>query len=138
MDFTNFTTVEQMEEETRILKEQAAAVGAETWEDRKKQQTPQCKFGEDGICCRICSMGPCRITPKAPRGICGADAHAIAGRNYLRMVAGGTAAHSDHGREICHTLHATRPDGHYQIKDPAKLLRLAKEALNEGRSTMSP
>ncbi|NLM83320.1 MAG: anaerobic carbon-monoxide dehydrogenase catalytic subunit [Clostridiales bacterium] len=135
MDVRNFTSVEQMEEEAKNLKERAAAAGAETWEDRKKAQTPQCKFGEDGICCRICSMGPCRITPKAPRGICGADAHAIAGRNYLRMVAGGTAAHSDHGREICHTLHATRPDGHYQIKDPAKLLRLANEwgVKTEGR-----
>jgi carbon-monoxide dehydrogenase catalytic subunit len=127
MDLNNFTTVEQMEAETASLKECAACVGAETWEDRKKNQTPSCKFGEDGICCRICSMGPCRITPKAPRGICGADADAIAGRNYLRMVAGGAAAHSDHGREVCHTLHSTRKDGHFQIKDEAKLLNLAKE-----------
>jgi anaerobic carbon-monoxide dehydrogenase catalytic subunit len=80
MDLNNFTTVAQMEEETSNLKKQAALVGAETWEDRKKNQTPSCKFGEDGICCRICSMGPCRITPKATRGICGADANAIAGR----------------------------------------------------------
>jgi len=127
MDLKNFTTVEQMEEVTKDLQERAAAFGAETWQDRKKAQTPQCKFGEDGVCCRICSMGPCRITPKSPRGICGADAHAIAGRNYLRMVAGGTAAHSDHGREICHTLYATRADGHFQVRDPEKLLRLANE-----------
>ncbi len=127
MDMKNFTTLEQMEAESARYKECAVCAGAETWEDRKKAQTPSCKFGEDGICCRICSMGPCRITPKAPRGICGADAHAIAGRNYLRMVAGGAAAHSDHGREICHTLHSTKHDGHYQIKDTSKLLRLAKE-----------
>jgi carbon-monoxide dehydrogenase catalytic subunit len=127
MDLNNFTTVEQMEAQTSKLKECAACVGAETWEDRKKNQNPQCKFGEDGICCRICSMGPCRITPKAPRGICGADAHAIAGRNYLRMVAGGASAHSDHGREITHVLHTTSADGHYKIKDEAKLLNLAKE-----------
>jgi carbon-monoxide dehydrogenase catalytic subunit len=135
MDLNNFTTVEQMEAQTSKLKECAACVGAETWEDRKKNQNPQCKFGEDGICCRICSMGPCRITPKAPRGICGADAHAIAGRNYLRMVAGGASAHSDHGREICHVLHSTKKDGHYQIKDEAKLLNLAKEwdIASEGR-----
>jgi carbon-monoxide dehydrogenase catalytic subunit len=72
-------------------------------------------------------MGPCRITPKAPRGICGADADAIAGRNYLRMIAGGASAHSDHGREITHVLHTAGADGHYQVKDEAKLLRLAKE-----------
>ena len=55
-----------------------------------------------GVCCRICAMGPCRITPKAPRGICGCDAHGIVARNYLRFTAGGAATHSDHGREICH------------------------------------
>ena len=127
MDLRHFTTVEQMEAETAKLKEMAAAAGAETWEDRKKAQTPQCRFGEGGICCRICSMGPCRITPKSPRGICGADADAIAGRNYLRFVAGGCAAHSDHGREICHTLHAASADGSYKITDVAKLQALAKE-----------
>ena len=49
-------------------------------------------------------MGPCRITPKTPRGLCGADEHVIVGRNYARMVAGGTAAHSDHARDIAHTM----------------------------------
>lgn len=127
MDLSHFTTLEQMEVESVKLLEMAKAAGAETWEDRKKAQTPQCRFGDGGICCRICSMGPCRISAKAPRGICGADAAAIAGRNYLRMAAGGCAAHSDHGREICHTMLAARPDGSYQIKDVDKLLRLAKE-----------
>jgi carbon-monoxide dehydrogenase catalytic subunit len=72
-------------------------------------------------------MGPCRITPKANRGICGADAHAIAGRNYLRMIAAGTSAHSDHAREILHILHGTSADGNYKIRDEQKLIRLAKE-----------
>ena len=72
-------------------------------------------------------MGPCRITKKAPRGICGCDAHGIAGRNFLRFTAGGAATHSDHGREICHTLHTVSPDGNYKVKDPEKLLRIAKE-----------
>ena len=90
-------------------------------------QTPHCKFGEQGICCRICAMGPCRITPKAPRGICGCDAHGIVGRNYLKFTAGGAATHSDHGREICHTLYAAAPDGAYKVKDAEKLIRIAKE-----------
>lgn len=92
-----------------------------------KNQTPHCKFGEQGICCRICSMGPCRITPKAPRGICGCDAHGIVGRNYLKFTAGGAATHSDHGREICHTLYESAADGNYKVKDPDKLIRIAKE-----------
>ena len=73
------------------------------------------------------SMGPCRITPKAPRGICGCDVHGIVGRNYLRFTAGGSATHSDHGREIMHTLYQTREGGNYQVKDPDKLIRIAKE-----------
>ena len=122
-----FTTVEQMEADSAKLYELSKASGAQTWEDRNKNQTPHCKFGEEGVCCRICSMGPCRITPKAPRGICGADADAIAGRNYLRMVAGGCSAHSDHGREICHTLYAAKADGYYKVTDTVKLINLAKE-----------
>jgi carbon-monoxide dehydrogenase catalytic subunit len=121
------TTIEQMEAETAKLKEIACNVCAETWEDRSKNQTPHCKFGEDGICCKNCSMGPCRITPKASRGICGADAHAIAGRNYLRNICAGTSSHSDHSREILHVLHTASRDGNYHIRDEQKLLNLAKE-----------
>lgn len=72
-------------------------------------------------------MGPCRITPKAPKGICGCDVHGIVGRNYLKFTAGGSATHSDHGREICHTLYESAADGNYKVKDPEKLLRIAKE-----------
>jgi carbon-monoxide dehydrogenase catalytic subunit len=72
-------------------------------------------------------MGPCRITPKADRGICGADAHTIAGRHYLRMATAGSAAHSDHGREIAHILHKASPDSNYRVRDELKLLRLAEE-----------
>ena len=121
------TTVEEMEAATARLLETGAKVGADAWQLRVKNQTPHCKFGEQGICCRICAMGPCRITPKAPRGICGCDAHGIVGRNYLKFTAGGAATHSDHGREICHTLYCAAPDGNYKVKDPEKLLRIAKE-----------
>ncbi len=127
METKSFTTVEAMEAEAQVLKNLAKESFAETWEDRKNAQQPQCKFGEDGVCCRICSMGPCRITPKSPRGICGADADAIAGRNYIRFVAGGAAAHSDHGREIAHVLHKAAADGNYKITDAGKLLRIAEE-----------
>lgn len=121
------TTIEENEAATARLLETAEKVGADTWQLRVKNQTPHCKFGEQGICCRICTMGPCRITPKAPRGICGCDAHGIVARNFLRFTAGGSATHSDHGREICHTLHTVSPDGDYKVKDPEKLIRIAKE-----------
>ena len=121
------TTVEEFEAATARLLETGAKVGADSWQLRVKNQTLHCKFGEQGVCCRICSMGPCRITPKAPRGICGCDVHGIVGRNYLKFTAGGAATHSDHGREICHTLYCTAPDGNYKVKDPEKLIRIAKE-----------
>ncbi len=121
------TSVEEFEAATNRLLETGAKVGADAWQLRVKNQTPHCKFGEQGVCCRICSMGPCRITPKAPRGICGCDVHGIVGRNFLRFTAGGSATHSDHGREICHTLHTVSPDGNYKVKDPEKLIRIAKE-----------
>ena len=126
-DWDRLITVEQMEAATAALLENGIKVGADSWQQRAKNQTPHCGFGEAGTCCRICSMGPCRITPKAPRGICGCDVHGIVGRNYLRFTAGGSATHSDHGREIMHTLYQTREGGNYQVKDPDKLIRIAKE-----------
>ncbi|MCQ2421129.1 MAG: carbon monoxide dehydrogenase, partial [Clostridia bacterium] len=127
MDWDRLITTEQMEEATNALLETGKKVGADTWQQRVKNQTPHCGFGEAGTCCRICSMGPCRITPKSPRGICGCDVHGIVARNYLRFTAGGAATHSDHGRSIMHTLHQTKEGGAYQIKDPEKLKRIAKE-----------
>jgi carbon-monoxide dehydrogenase catalytic subunit len=131
----HITTIEDVEEVNARLHEQAVQVGAETYQDRVKTQATHCKFGEGGICCKNCSMGPCRITPKAPRGICGADAHAIAARNYARSVAAGTSAHSDHTRELLHVLHSAKPEGPYTIKDEAKLKALAAEwdVKTEGR-----
>ena len=127
MVWDRLITIEQMEAATNELLETGKKVGADSWQQRVKNQTPHCGFGEAGTCCRICSMGPCRITPKAPRGICGCDVHGIVGRNYLRFTAGGAATHSDHGRQICHTLYQTHEGGAYQVKDPEKLKRIAHE-----------
>ena len=126
-DWAYLTTVDEMEAATNSLLENGKKVGADSWQQRVKNQTPHCGFGEAGTCCRICSMGPCRITRKSPRGICGCDVHGIVGRNFLRFTAGGSATHSDHGREICHTLYQAKEGGNYQVKDPEKLIRIAKE-----------
>ena len=107
--------------------------------DRFDAQSPQCGFGKQGICCRICSMGPCRITKKAPAGICGATADTIAARNLLRMIASGAAAHSDHGRDVAHTFKmAIESDScDYTIKDELKLREVAARygIKVEGRDT---
>ena len=100
--------------------------------DRYEAMQPQCGFGRLGICCRICNMGPCRIDPfseEEQTGICGATADTIVARNLGRMVAGGAAAHSDHGRDITHALllAAEGKTDAYTIKDEVKLKKLAKE-----------
>ena len=112
---------------SQILLDKAEKEGVETMYDRAQAFKSQCGFGLKGICCRNCGMGPCRITPKTPRGICGADEHTIVGRNFARMVAAGTAAHSDHARDIAHTMALSSRDGNYKIRDEVKLVALAKE-----------
>ena len=62
----------------------------ETSHHRVEGQSTKCAFGLQGVCCRLCSNGPCRITPDAPRGICGANADTIVARNFLRAVASGS------------------------------------------------
>lgn len=106
-----------------------AEAGQENAWDRLELQMPQCGFGKSGVCCRICAMGPCRITKKAKLGVCGADVDTIVARNFLRAVAAGVAAHSDHGRTVAEVfLAAARgetPD--YKMKDTTKLFTLAEE-----------
>ena len=56
MDTFKLTTVEENEAATARLLETGALVGADSWQQRVKNQTPHCKFGEEGACCRICSL----------------------------------------------------------------------------------
>lgn len=106
-----------------------AQAGQQNVWDRLDAQSPQCGFGKQGICCRICTMGPCRITKKAQLGVCGADADTIVARNFLRAVAAGASAHSDHGRGVAEVFLATArgeaPD--YQFKDIIKLYKVAED-----------
>ena len=112
--------------------QKAEEEGIETAWDRYEKQLPQCSFGQLGICCRNCNMGPCRIDPfgeGADRGICGATADIIVARNLLRTIAAGAAAHSDHARDAVLTFKKMSEGeaGSYRIKDEAKLLSLASE-----------
>ena len=61
--------------------------------DRFEEQMVKCGYGQLGVCCRLCSNGPCRITPDSPKGVCGATADSIVARNFLRMVAAGSACY---------------------------------------------
>ncbi|NLI92644.1 MAG: anaerobic carbon-monoxide dehydrogenase catalytic subunit [Peptococcaceae bacterium] len=111
------------------LFQKASEDNIETLWDRKAALKTQCGFGEQGVCCRICNMGPCRVSPVpgkgVQRGICGATADVIASRHFARMVAGGASAHSDHGRNIAHILHMAGENGNYKVRDEKKLLEVA-------------
>ena len=82
-----------------------------------------CNIGSTGMCCKLCGMGPCRLTKEGQTGICGATIDTIQARNLIRAIAAGGAAHSDHGRDMAFTLKAVangEAEG-YTIKDVAKL-----------------
>ena len=102
-------------------------MGIETVFDRFDSQQPQCNFGIAGTCCKNCFMGPCRITKKAPRGVCGADADLIAARNLLRHLAAGTASHGARGRASMVALkYAAEGKAPIDIEGEKKILAEAK------------
>lgn len=75
------------------LESYIASKNVETSFNRVEHQKIKCGFGQQGVCCRLCSNGPCRITPQSPKGVCGATADTIVGRNFLRAVASGAACY---------------------------------------------
>jgi carbon-monoxide dehydrogenase catalytic subunit len=86
-----------------------------------------CNIGSAGMCCKICGMGPCRLTKEGQTGVCGATIDTIQARNLIRAIAAGSAAHSDHGRDMAFTLKAVaneEAEG-YMIRDVAKLRNVA-------------
>ncbi|MBN1692648.1 MAG: anaerobic carbon-monoxide dehydrogenase catalytic subunit [Dehalococcoidales bacterium] len=126
-----------IDQATQELIEKANKEGVNTAFDRAESLKP-CPIGAAGSCCKHCGMGPCRVplpkgkeeTPEEKqkrRGVCGATAETIAARNFIRMVAGGASAHSDHGRGVAELFLAVakgKAPG-YEIKDEQKLLQLA-------------
>lgn len=77
----------------KVLEGFIAGLPLETAHHRVESQKTKCGFGLQGVCCRLCANGPCRITPNAPKGICGADANTIVIRNFLRAVAAGSGCY---------------------------------------------
>ncbi|MFH1103051.1 MAG: anaerobic carbon-monoxide dehydrogenase catalytic subunit [Pseudomonadota bacterium] len=119
---------------TQQMIKRAQDLGIDTVFDRAAAMKP-CNIGIQGICCKNCAMGPCRlpitkdVDPEDDKrkGLCGATANTIAARNFARMVAAGAAAHSDHGRcvaEVFMTV-ARKETEDYKIKDLGKLLAIA-------------
>lgn len=114
----------------------ADELGLATAFSRAEQMAP-CPIGADGSCCRMCFMGPCRLVKDGQTGVCGATIETITARSFARAVAAGSAAHSDHGRDLAFTLKAValgEAPG-YKIRDPFKLKRVAQgfKIKTEGR-----
>jgi carbon-monoxide dehydrogenase catalytic subunit len=115
---------------SREMLQKAVREQIDTVFDRYEMMQPQCGFGQLGVCCKVCNMGPCRLDPFGDEpqvGICGANVDTIAARNIARMVAAGAAAHSDHGRDVANTLLmiARNPKSDYEIKNERKLKAVA-------------
>jgi carbon-monoxide dehydrogenase catalytic subunit len=112
----------------QVLLKTAAKKNIKTAFDRA-EKLKQCPIGMTGACCKMCHMGPCRLTGKEEEsaGVCGASLPVVAARNFARMVAAGTAAHSDHARDLANTLLAVaRGEAKdFQVKDVGKLNRVA-------------
>lgn len=113
----------------------------ETCFERAEKLKP-CPIGASGACCRVCHMGPCRLVGKnaeeEARGVCGASLSTVVARNLVRMIAAGTAAHSDHARDMAMILLAvaTGETKDFKITDVRKLYRVAEilEIEFEGRA----
>jgi anaerobic carbon-monoxide dehydrogenase catalytic subunit len=115
----------------------AEELGISTAFTRAEDMTP-CNIGSAGMCCKLCGMGPCRLTKEGQTGVCGATIDTIQARNLIRAIAAGAAAHSDHGRDMALTLKAVannQAEG-YVIRDVAKLRTIAShyDIPIEGRS----
>ena len=105
----------------------ADELGISTAFSRADDMVP-CNIGGAGMCCKICGMGPCRLTKDGQTGVCGATIDTIQARNFIRAIAAGAAAHSDHGRDMAFTLKAVangEAEG-YMIRDVAKLRTIAQ------------
>ena len=122
---------------TLEMLEKAKADEVSTVFDRAEEMKP-CPIGAEGSCCKNCAMGPCRVpAPKKKaeteaekakrRGVCGATAETISARNFARMIAAGTAAHSDHARGVAESfLGAAKGEvPGFEIKDEQKLYQVA-------------
>ncbi len=104
----------------------------------RAEAMPPCNIGAAGMCCKFCGMGPCRLTKDGSTGVCGATIDTIQARNLVRAIAAGSAAHSDHGRDMAFTLKAVangETEG-YVLRDIAKLRTVAAfyDIPIEGRS----
>ena len=130
--------VEIANEDIKRLVEEAEQKGIDTPHTRRLKVT-QCKIGREGVCCNVCSEGPCILSEKYPYGVCGLNVHQVVAKNLLRHVAAGVACYV----HVCENtaralLSASEIRGREKLEKVCKLLgiepdhrRLAKFVLED-------
>ncbi|MCB2182980.1 MAG: anaerobic carbon-monoxide dehydrogenase catalytic subunit [Desulfobulbaceae bacterium] len=112
-----------------VLSKDLAKTVITAYDRVKARGMSACLFGSTGTCCRNCNMGPCQIIDGVDEmiGICGATADTVAARNFARTIASGSAAHTDHAREMVKGfIETAKGHGPHEIKDENKLMELAE------------
>lgn len=108
-----------------ILHEFIASLDVDTSHHRVDTQKVKCGFGLQGVCCRLCANGPCRITPNSPKGVCGANADTIVARSFLRAVSAGSGCYIHVVENAARNLKALA-EHNKEIKSMETLNRLAE------------
>lgn len=88
------------------------------------QEKIRCKFCLEGLSCKLCSNGPCRISEKGgqDKGVCGIGPDAMAMRELLLHNIMGAGTYSHHAYEAFRTLRATaQGKTPFKITDEGKL-----------------
>ncbi len=115
------------DKQSQEVHQAAVSQGMSTVFERFEAQQPQCGMCRKGLSCQLCSDGPCRISSKAPLGVCGASGDLIVARNLLKLAAIGTAANTYQCRNLANTLKSIGEGrSPLKIRDEGKLQRMCQ------------
>lgn len=115
---------------SRIIEREDKQAGAF---GRMTLQSNKCSFGQMGVCCQLCANGPCRMTEKSPRGVCGADKDTVVARNFLRSVAAGAACYLHVAENSAEQLRSGKVDiNEIAVKRLATRLGIQTDGLGNG------
>ncbi len=101
--------------------------------------TDRCSFGSNGLCCRNCNLGPCRLdsdqlpmhmkvaVPDTQRSSCGKTADTMVAGMFLQTVMRGVSSHVGHAIHVARALVESAEDSStLEIKGKDKLIAVAE------------
>ncbi|HHV30605.1 MAG TPA: anaerobic carbon-monoxide dehydrogenase catalytic subunit [Clostridium sp.] len=113
--------LDSVEEMLKIIREDGLSNAFDRY---ALQEKIRCKFCLEGLSCKLCSDGPCRISEKGgqTKGVCGIGPDAMAMREFLLHNIMGAGTYSHHAYEAYRTLRETgRGNTPFKITDINKL-----------------